>query len=167
MHIGQVFIMEMEHEVANTRKMLERIPEAQYGYKPHEKSMSLISLATHVAEMFSWIPGILPTAELDFATMPYNPPVVNNNAELLALLDKSFGDAKEALAKADNAVFMENWTMRNGEQIFFTLPKAAVVRSMVLSHHYHHRGQISVYLRLLNVPVPGMYGPSADEGSMM
>ena len=159
--------MEMEHEVANTRKMLERIPEAQYGYKPHEKSTSLISLATHVAEMFSWVAPTLATAELDFATTPYNPPVVNNNAELLALLDKTFAEAKEALAKTDNAVFMEMWTMRNGETVFFTLPKAAVVRSMVFSHHYHHRGQISVYLRLLNVPIPGMYGPSADEGQMM
>lgn len=167
MKIGQIFAMELEHEAANTRKMLERVPDASFSFKPHENSMDLLTLATHTAEVYAWAAAIVHTAELDFATTPYNMPVVTNNAELLALLDKSVASAKDSFSNAENDVFMQSWTMRNGETIYFTLPKGVAIRSAVMSHLIHHRGQLSVYLRLLNVPVPGMYGPSADEAQMM
>jgi uncharacterized damage-inducible protein DinB len=164
MSISASLLPELEHEYANTRKMLERVPEASFGWKPHEKSMTLGTLAGHVAEVPDWMDITINRDVLDFAEFKYVPPVHTTTASLLAAFDKSAAAAKAALAAATDEQLFQNWTMRNGEQVFFTMPKVAVVRSFVMNHLVHHRGQLSVYLRLLDVPLPGMYGPTADEG---
>jgi uncharacterized damage-inducible protein DinB len=163
MAIRQGIIMELQHEAANTRKMLERVPLEKGDWKPHDKSMSLTRLATHVAELPSWTSMTLHTDELDWAKFEYKPTVVHNTEELLALHDKNVADAISSLENASDEDIMKPWTMRRGEQVFFTLPKAAVIRNFSINHGYHHRGQLSVFLRLNDVPVPGMFGPSADE----
>lgn len=162
MAINDGLIGELKHEAATTRKMLERIPAENFDWKPHEKSMTMGRLATHVADMFNWIPGTLETDELDFAK-GYDEPKPANAEELVALLDKNTAAAEESLKKSDEANFMKTWTLRNGEEILLQLPKIAVLRGMVMNHIVHHRGQLSVYLRLNDIPVPAMYGPSADE----
>ena len=156
----------MSNEAPNTRKMLACVPEADFDFKPHKKSRSLAELATHVAEIYGWAPLVLNTSELNIAEAA-QPPAAKDNAELLAFFDKSVSEAQTAFQNAEDAVFLEEWFLRNGEQKFCTMTKIAHIRSMVMSHVIHHRGQLSVYLRLLDIPVPGMYGPSADEGQMM
>ena len=163
MQINQPLLMEYEYECGNTRKLLETVPFDNPAWKPNEKSMSLVELATHVAEIPAWMHFTLDFPELDFAKSEYKLPKINNVEELLALHDKTVAEALSVLAKATDEQMMENWTMRNGEQIYFTMPKASVLRSWVFNHLYHHRGQLTVYLRLLNVPLVGMYGPTADD----
>ena len=165
MAIKDGMIMEFKHEMESTRKMLERVPFEQAAYKPHEKSRAMANEAMHIANVISWIPRIVTTSELDMSKPGAIPKVEvpKNNAELLEMFDKNSADALKALEGASDEVMMTPWTFRNGEHVVFTLPKAAAIRNMGLNHHYHHRGQMSVYLRLAGVPVPGMYGPSADE----
>lgn len=162
-NISSAFIAEMEQEAAVARKCLERIPADKFGWKPHEKSMGFGQLASHVAEMFGWTPATLQQAELDFAKWDYKPFEPQSTEELVEFLDKNVAEAIDTLRNTPDSVYMENWTMRNGEQIYFTLPKAAVMRSFVMNHIVHHRGQLSVYLRLNEIAVPAIYGPSADE----
>jgi uncharacterized damage-inducible protein DinB len=164
--IAAAFIAELEQEAATARKCLERIPPEKFEYKPHEKSMTMGRLASHIAEMFGWTPATLQQPEIDFAKMDYKPYDPPTTADLLDFFDKHVAEAVETLKNTDDTVFIENWTMRNGETIYFTLPKVAVMRSFVMNHIVHHRGQLSVYLRLNDIPVPSIYGPSADEGSM-
>ena len=163
MTINKAFIGELQHEAAATRKILERIPTATFDWKPHEKSMSMNQLATHVADMFGWFSHTLEHDELDFAK-GYEQPKVTEARQLVEIMDKNVAAAIEILERTDDATFMKNWTLRNGEEIYMQMSKVAVVRSMVMNHIVHHRGQLSVYLRLNDIPVPGMYGPSADEG---
>ena len=158
----QLFLKELEREAITTRKMLSRIPDDKYSWKPHEKSMTVQNLSTHVAELPTWIPMVLDTTELDFATMPYEPKQIDNTNDLMALFEKSFEAGRVALQNGREEQLDEPWTLRNGEQIYSTEPKADVIR-MSLSQIIHHRAQLGVYLRLLNVPIPGSYGPSADE----
>ena len=165
MAINEAFIGELQHEAATTRKVLERIPTETFDWKPHEKSMSMRQLAGHVADMFGWYVPTLEHDELDFAK-GYEEPKPGDTAELVAMFDKNVAAAVESLQKTEDAAFMSNWTMRNGEQIYFEMPKIAVLRSFVMNHIVHHRGQLSVYLRLNDIPVPGIYGPSADEPEM-
>ena len=162
MAINEALLGELEQEAATTRKLLERIPTEKFDWKPHEKSMSMIRLATHVADMFNWFPVTLEQDELDFAG-GYEEPKPATSEELVGLLEKNVAAATESLKKTDDATFMKNWTLRNGEQIYFEMPKIAVSRSFIMNHIVHHRGQLSVYLRLNDIPVPAMYGPSADE----
>jgi uncharacterized damage-inducible protein DinB len=164
--LGKMLAAELEQESKSTRKMLERVPADQLAWKPHEKSMSLMQLTVHVAEIPSWTKLTMNSPELDFAAFDYKPPTVTSADELVAMFDKNVADALAALNGAPDEAFMEPWTMRNGETIYFTMPKAAVMRGFVMSHFIHHRGQLSVYLRLLDVPIPSIYGPSADEGQM-
>jgi uncharacterized damage-inducible protein DinB len=161
--INQSLIAEYKQEIAQTRKMLERIPFDRYNWKPHEKSSEVGRLAVHVAELPGWISLMLRTEELDLANMDYKPTPVNSTEEILQLLDKKAAEAITALEGAKDEDFMQSWTLKKGGHELFKLPKVAVIRSMAMNHLIHHRGQLSVYLRLLNVPVPGMYGPSADE----
>ena len=163
MNLGQMLAAELEQEAVATRKMLERVPEGIFDWRPHEKSMTLGRLATHVAEIAHWTKITVVQDELDFAKFDYKPATAANAAELVETFDKTVGEAKEVLRNCSDKEIMRSWTLRNGEQIYFTLPKMAVVRSMVLSHLIHHRGQLSVYLRLHNVPLPSVYGPTADE----
>jgi uncharacterized damage-inducible protein DinB len=163
MGMNEALLAELKQEAAATRKILERVPLEKSDWKPHEKSMSLGRLASHVAELPGWVSVTLDTDELDWSKFDYKPQIAKSTEELLKILDDNVAKAEASLKNADDKKFFENWTMRNGEQLFFTLPKAAVLRTSAYSHMYHHRGQLSVYLRLLDVPLPGIYGPTADE----
>ncbi|OIR05470.1 DinB family protein [mine drainage metagenome] len=157
------FSKELEKEANTTRKMLSRVPDTKFSWKPHEKSMSLVQLATHVAEIPSWLGMVLNTSELDFANNSYNPAVINNSKELMDHFEKSLIDGRENLAKGnDKQLLEETWTMRSGDKIFSTETKLEVLRGC-FCQIVHHRAQLGVYLRLLDIPIPGSYGPSADE----
>lgn len=157
-----MLLQEMDKESVTTRKMLERVPDDKYDWKPHEKSMSIRQLATHVAELPSWVKMVLTTEELDFARNPYQPEVINNTTDLLAYFENMLKDGREHLVTASDQDLEPDWTLRNGEQIFSVESKGEVIR-MTFSQIVHHRAQLGVYLRLLHVPIPGSYGPSADE----
>ena len=159
----EALIAELKHESTLTRKMLERVPIEKALWKPHEKSMALGRLATHVAEIPHWISDIINSDEYDFAAHPFKPHIAASQDELVGICDEKTTRAIADLAAAEEASLNNTWTVRSGEQIFFTMPKKVAIRGWGLSHLYHHRGQLSVYLRLLDIPVPGMYGPSADE----
>ena len=165
--MNQGLIAELKMEAASTKKILERVPTDNNDWKPHEKSMKIGNLANHVAELPGWIAMTMTTDELDLSTMNYKPVISTSTAELIGKLDENVNKAVAALEKASDEDFGKMWTLRNGAHTIFTMPKIAVIRSMAYSHHYHHRGQLSVYLRLLDIPVPGMYGPSYDEMNAM
>lgn len=158
----QTFLKELAQETETTRKMLSRVPVDKYDWKPHEKSMSVRALATHIAELPTWIEMALTTDELDFATSPYNPVAIDNSPALLDYLEKSYEQGKNALENAKDETLDEMWVLRNGADIYSKTTKAEMVR-ISLSQTIHHRAQLGVFLRLLNVPIPGSYGPSADE----
>ncbi|HLL99937.1 MAG TPA: DinB family protein [Pyrinomonadaceae bacterium] len=162
MNLGQVLAQELQYESQSTRKMLERVPD-RFAWQPHEKSMPLGRLATHVAEIPQWTRAITTQDELDFAESDYKPATLAGAAELVEAFDKAVADSIELLLNASDADLMRGWQLRNGEKIIMEMPKAMVVRSMVLNHLIHHRGQLSVYLRLNDVPLPSVYGPTADE----
>lgn len=134
--------------------------------KPHEKSMTFGRLATHIAEMYGQVKDTIEKPELDFATMDYKPFEPETTAELVEFFNGKVTEAIESLNNASEEIFMENWTMRNGEEIYFEMMKIQVLRGFVFNHIVHHRGQLSVYLRMNDIPVPALYGPSADEGTM-
>ena len=165
-NISSALVAELEHEAAVTRTCLERVPADKFDWKPHEKSMTFGTLAGHIAEMIGWTQGIMDLAELDFAKMDYKPFEPKTTADLVEYFDKNVAEALTTLKNASDDRFIETWTMRNDEKVYFTLPKVAVMRSFVMSHIIHHRGQLSVYLRLNDIAVPSIYGPSADEGTM-
>lgn len=162
MQIIPILLKELDNEAKITRKMLTRVPSDKYDWKPHERSMTIRSLATHIAELPSWISMALTTNELDFASNPYQPEVINNTAQLLHQFEKSLADGRSHLEKATEDQLQESWTMRNGEEIYFTSSRLEVIR-VTLSQIIHHRAQLGVFLRLLDIPIPGSYGPSADE----
>ena len=166
MNIAQSFLAEVLHEAASTRKLIETIPFDQADFKPHEKSMTLKRLATHVVEITGWWKECLTQDELDFSKGDHKPKEINSTEDLLAMHDDLVEKAKAILTSVSEEEFAKPWTMRNGETIYFTMPKAAVVRTWCLNHLFHHRGQLTVYLRLLNVPLVGMYGPTADDIKM-
>jgi len=152
----------MEQEAQTTRNMLSRVPDDKYDWAPHPKSMTIRRLATHIAELPTWVSMALTTDELDFATAPYNPEPVNNTAELMTYFERSLENGKSQLIPENESKLDENWTLRSGDQIFSVSSKAEVIR-MALNQVVHHRAQLGVFLRLLDVPIPGSYGPSADE----
>ena len=162
MAMKTALIGELQQEAAATRKILSRVPAEKFDWQPHEKSMTMKNLAAHVANMFSWVAPTLETDELDFAK-GFEEPTPANTEELLALFDENVALATAGLQRADDEIFMQNWTLRNGEEVYFTMPKIQVLRGMVFNHIVHHRGQLSVYLRMNDIAVPGVYGPSADE----
>jgi len=158
----QTFLKELEGEAATTRKILSIVPDDKYQWKPHEKSMTIQQLATHIAELPTWVPMTLNTSELDFATTPYTQKGISNTRDLLELFENSLAECRTALQNAREEQLLEPWTLRNGDQIYSTDPKQDVIR-MAFSQIIHHRAQLGVFLRLLNIPIPGSYGPSADE----
>jgi len=166
MNFSTAFLNELKHESANTRKLLEAVPFDKGDFKPHEKSMTLKKLAIHVTEITGWWKECLINDELDFAVGDHTPKVYNSLEEILAYHDTLVDNAEKILSETSEEEFLKPWTMRNGETIYFTMPKAAVVRMWCLNHLYHHRGQLSVYLRLLDVAVPPSFGPTADFPSM-
>lgn len=160
----KLFQRELENEAKTTRKMLSVVPNDKYDWKPHPKSMSIRQLASHIAELPSWLGMVLNTSELDFAANPYEAVPIENTAALLEMFEKNLEEARTQLASAKEETLADEWTLRNGEQIYSTEPKADVIR-MSFSQIIHHRAQLGVFLRLLDVPIPGSYGPSADDMS--
>ena len=166
MTIGQSLLPEFDQEMQSTRKVLERCPDENWNWKPHAKSGTLGWLAGHVATMVSWLPYTIKTEELDYAPVggpSFQPPKIDNRKELLAEFDKNVAESRTALAKVTDAEMLQNWKLLAGGQEILNMPRVACIRGMVLNHHIHHRAQLTVYFRLLGIPVPGVYGPSADE----
>jgi uncharacterized damage-inducible protein DinB len=169
MTIGQMMLSEFDQEMQSTRKTLERCPDEKWNWKPHEKSGTVGWLASHIATMPSWLAITIKTEELDYAPVDgpsYQPPKIDNRKELLAEFDKSVAEARAALASVSDAEMMKAWKLLAGGKEIFTMPRVACIRGMVMNHIIHHRAQLTVYYRLLGIPVPGLYGPSADEGQL-
>jgi uncharacterized damage-inducible protein DinB len=167
MTIGQSMLPEFDQEMQNTRKTLERCPDEKWNWKPHEKSGTVGWLAIHVATMVGWLPMTIKTEELDIAPVngpKFEMPKIASRKELLAEFDKNVTDSRGALASVSDAEMMKEWTLLAGGQKIFAMPRVACIRGMVMNHLIHHRAQLTVYYRLVGVPVPGLYGPSADEG---
>lgn len=162
MKMTAILLKEMDREAIVTRKMLERVPANHFQWKPHEKSMSLMNLATHVADIPSWVALVLNTTELDFAKSDFKPAEVKSTDELVHYFEQKLEEGRARLAVAEESELEEIWTMRSGETIFSSEPKLDAIR-MSYCQIVHHRAQLGVYLRLLNIPIPGSYGPSADE----
>lgn len=167
MTIGQMMLGEFDQEMQNTRKTLERCPDEKWTWKPHDKSGTVGWLAGHIATMPGWTAVTLNTEQLDYAPVDgpaYQPPKIENRKDLLAEFDKNVAEARAALATASDAEMMKPWTLLAGGKTVFTLPRVACIRTMIFNHVIHHRAQLTVYFRLLGIPVPALYGPSADEG---
>lgn len=162
--LAQLFFADLEGEIAATRRLLERVPADRLGWKPHERSMSLGSLALHIANLFNWQTQMLEDEAYDLATAP--PPLAQPERAdtILRVFDEASARMQAALARLGAAELLASWTLKRGDQVLMRTPRAAVVRHMGLSHMVHHRGQLSVYLRMLDVPLPFIYGPTADEG---
>jgi uncharacterized damage-inducible protein DinB len=166
MSISEMLLTEYDEEAANTRKVLERCPEDRFGWKPHEKSWPMAGLATHIANIPHWGGMVLTTDSFDYAppgAPPYKEEPVTSRAELLERFDKNVTEARAAIASTSDEEFMKPWALLAGGNTIFTMPRIGVIRSVIMNHSIHHRAQLTVYLRLNDVPVPGLYGPSADE----
>ncbi|HEX3551641.1 MAG TPA: DinB family protein, partial [Thermoanaerobaculia bacterium] len=161
MKISETLLPEFDHEYANTRRTLERVPNDKLSWQPHAKSWPFQKLATHLAHLPTWVTETFRSDHVDLAA-PGEAPKPATTEEILALFDKSVAEARVALAGAGDEEFFKQWSLRNGEQVIFTMPKIAVLRGFVFNHQIHHRGQLTIYLRLNDIPVPALYGPSAD-----
>ena len=169
MALNEALLPEFDWEMANTRKSLERVPEDKLGWKPHEKSMTMGRLAIHLAVLPTWGVATMGQDSLDVAppgAPPYRPPDANSRKQILEIFDQNVAAARASIAQASDGQLLKPWTLLAGGKTIFTLPRIAVLRSSVMNHTVHHRAQLGVYLRLNNIAVPAIYGPSADEGSM-
>ncbi len=167
MAIKEALLPEYDHEMKTARKLLERVPLNQAQWKPHDKSMSMGDLATHLVEIPGWVGSIVNATFYDMAAAAEHvSPTFTSSAELLAAFDENVAQARAAIDSKSDADMMESWSLKNGDAVLMTMPKAAVLRGFLLNHLIHHRGQLSVYIRMHNVPVPSIYGPSADEPGM-
>jgi len=168
MPLNQALLPEFDHEMENTRKTLERVPEDKFAWKPHEKSFSMVALATHLATLPSWGALTIQRDSIDVAPEGEPPPKsepAKSVEDLLEKFDRNVASARAALAGATDEDLLKTWTLLKGGKTIFSLPRVAALRSFVMNHNVHHRAQLGVYLRLNDVPVPSIYGPSADEGS--
>ena len=159
----EALLAELEQEKATTRRMLERVPNEKLSWKPHPKSMTLGQLALHVASTPGAVARLAASEGMDTANVSFDPPSPQNAAELLTALEAGVMAAKDFLSSLDEPKAMAPWKLTSHGREIFTIPRLAVVRSIMLNHWYHHRGELVVYLRLLDIPVPSVYGPSADE----
>jgi uncharacterized damage-inducible protein DinB len=161
MPIVDAFLRELDQEAKTTQRVLERIPEEKLTWKPHPRSKSIGELAMHLAT----IPGMFASAAVadSFEFSGHTTPLAKNRKDILDEFSKNIAAAKESLKKLDDARMMASWSANMKGKTLMTMPRIALVRSLLLNHFYHHRGQLSVYLRLLDIPVPSIYGPSADE----
>ena len=167
--INQALLPEFDMEMANTRRALERVPDDKLAWKPHEKSMTMGRLAGHLAELPGWGTATMGNDTLDIAP-PGAPPqqglTAKSRQDAIEIFDKNVAAARAAIAGASDEVLMKPWSLLKGGRTLMTMPKIAVLRSFVMNHMIHHRAQLGVYLRLNNIPVPAIYGPSADEGQL-
>lgn len=163
MSLSSALIAELQHEAAMTRKMLERVPMDKAEWRPHPKSMTIGRLATHIAENTGWISEILGADEFDFMAKGFSAHTAVSSEALLQIFQAKLDKAVADLEAAGTEQFDRTWTVKRGEQVVYQLPRKVAIRGWAINHNIHHRGQLSVFLRLLDVPVPGMYGPSADE----
>jgi uncharacterized damage-inducible protein DinB len=165
MAIIETFLPEYDHEMETARKLLERLPDEHLGWKPHEKSMTLGRLATHIAELPGWASSIIESNEFNVDPGGRAPQALESRATVLDLFDRNCAAARTKIAVKSDAELMSPWSFKSNGQLLFTVPKVFVLRTWLLSHVIHHRGQLSVYLRLQDVPLPSIYGPSADSAS--
>jgi uncharacterized damage-inducible protein DinB len=165
MPFSQDLLPEFDEEMKNTRKILECVPDGKFDYRPHPKSMTMREVATHVAGLPSWTNFTLDVEELDL-NPDFKQDVTNTRAELLALFDKSVTSARAKIEAASDADWQVIWTFKVQGKVFWQMPRSVVMRSSIMNHLIHHRAQLGVYLRLNDVAIPGMYGPSADEMNM-
>jgi uncharacterized damage-inducible protein DinB len=166
MTIGQSMLGEFDQEMQSTRKILELIPDDKWNWKPHDKSGTVGWLASHIATVPGWATMTINTQELDYAPVDgpsFQPPKIENRKEALENFDKDVVEARAAPASVSDEELMKNWKLLAGGQEVLTLPRVACIRSFVMNHMIHHRAQLGVYYRLLDMAVPGLYGPSADE----
>jgi uncharacterized damage-inducible protein DinB len=161
--IRDLLLPEFDQEIETLRALIATAPDASLDWGPHPKSYTLRMLISHLANIPGWLPMTLDTAELDFATQDFKTPQVESVAHALQSLGANAAAAREKLRAATDGAINEIWTMRAGPQIFFSDTKYVVIRGFVINHLVHHRGQLSVYLRLLDVPLPKIYGPTADD----
>ena len=162
MALHKALLAEFTYEAQSTRKVLERIPQDQFSWQPHDKSMSLFHLAKHVADLTEWTTMTVTLNELDLS-QKFPVKEISSTAELLAHFDEKVETAKKVLAETTDEVLEQVWTLKMGDHVIMSMPKKAVIRSVCFNHTYHHRGQLTVYLRLLGVALPNIYGPTADE----
>lgn len=165
MPIAASLLPEFDHEMQTTRSLLERVPESKAAWKPHAKSMSLGELASHIANLAGWGRWIVAQSELDFAPpggTPLQLPRFQDGGELLTRFDANVAGTRAAIERANDEDLARPWTLKNGGRTIFTLPRVAALRGFMMNHSIHHRGQLSVYLRLNDVPLPSIYGPTAD-----
>lgn len=163
MSLTQALVEEIESEAVGTKEMLKRVPADKFDWKPHEKSMTLKQLATHIVSLSAMAGLMIKTKYLDFAEDTVHRPIVNNTADLIKAFDSGTQQTIEALRSAKDEDLNKEWVMRRGDVVILKALKFKAIRKMAMNHVYHHRAQLGVYLRLLNVPVPGMYGPSSDD----
>ena len=166
MKISDALLPEFDHEVSTTRKLLERVPEDKWDWTPHEKSMKLGRLACHVAEIPYFASSAAASDSMDFAKGEYKVIEATNRQQLLDAFDKTAANARAAIAGSSDEELMKSWSLLRDGKAIITMPKASLLRTVMMNHLIHHRGQLSVYLRLTDTLVPSIYGPSADEGSM-
>jgi uncharacterized damage-inducible protein DinB len=161
--VKQLIVGDAMHELASTRRILERLPEEHMAWKPHEKSMSLGGLATHLVNLLNWQVAIFQYPEFDLSTVPLRREPLERREDVLEEFDENVVKLEKLLAECDEKTLGEEWILRNGDHIILRQPRASALRTFGLSHMIHHRAQLGVYFRLLDIPVPGFYGPSADE----
>lgn len=165
MSLNQALLGEFDQEMANTRKTLERVPEGKWEWQPHAKSMTLGRLANHVAEIPGWAAVTIQQESLDLPET-YQPQILTSRDEILTVFDKGVAEAREAIRGASDEELAKTWTLRMAGKDVFSLPRMGVLRGMIMNHMIHHRAQLGVYLRLNDIAVPAIYGPSADEPGM-
>jgi uncharacterized damage-inducible protein DinB len=168
MTLSEMLLPEFDREMANTRKSIERVPDDKLDWQPHAKSTPMRGLITHLANMPTWVGHALGKDEFDVAPqgVPFRATPVGSTREAVETFDRNVAEARAAIAAADDAAFGSPWSLLQNGQTLMTMPKSVVLRSFVMNHMIHHRAQLGVYLRLNDVPVPSVYGPSADEGMM-
>lgn len=162
MSIKDGLLAEIEHETNNTRRVLERLSDEHWNYKPHEKSMTLGELASHIVDLHNWTHLATSKDVVDFQ-IDYNPPKTTNVEELKASLENGFQKNKDFVDSQTDEFWLTKWTLKSGEHIIAEMPKLGAFRFIITNHLIHHRGQLTVYMRLLDIPLPGIYGPTADE----
>ena len=163
--LAQLTLGDLDHELKTTRRVFERLPDEHFDWQPHEKSMALGALAAHIVNLVAWMRWMVEDDHYDLAATPPPRDVPTNRQEMLDEFDDNAEKAKAALAGLDEGRFFDSWALRKGDHVIFEQPRVAVLRGMGLNHILHHRAQLTVYYRLLGIPVPSVYGPSADENN--